>query len=50
MLNPHTPAAQKIADEVAFRPFQGEGVEFFFKSDLADPPQIFDAHLLKILI
>ena len=37
----------KTADEVVFRDFQGEGVEFFFKSDLTDPPQIFDAHLLE---
>ena len=29
-----TPVAQKTADE-------------FFKSDLTDPPQIFDAHLLE---
>ena len=28
VLNPHTPVAQKIADEVVFRRFQGEGVEF----------------------
>ena len=28
-LNPHTPVAQKVADEVVFRRFQGEGVEFF---------------------
>ena len=28
-LNPHAPVAQKIADEVVFRRFQGEGVEFF---------------------
>ena len=40
------PVAHKIADEVVFRRFQGEGVEFF-KSDLTDPPQIFDAHLLE---
>ena len=26
--NPHTPVAQKIAEEVVFRHFQGEGVEF----------------------
>ena len=26
--NPHTPIAQKIADEVVFRRFQGEGVDF----------------------
>ena len=46
-LNPQAPVAQKIADEVVFRRFQGEGVEFFFKSDLTDPHQIFDAHLLE---
>ena len=28
-VNPHTPVAQKVADEVDFRRFQGEGVEFF---------------------
>ena len=28
-LNPHTPVAQKVADEVVLRRFQGEGVEFF---------------------
>ena len=28
-IEPHTPVAQKIADEVFFRRFQGEGVEFF---------------------
>ena len=28
-VNPHTPIAQKVADEVVFRRFQGEGVEFF---------------------
>ena len=27
--NPQAPVAQKIADEVVFRRFQGEGVEFF---------------------
>ena len=27
--SPQTPVAQKIADEVIFRHFQGEGVEFF---------------------
>ena len=29
ILNPQAPFAQKIADEVVFRRFQGEGVEFF---------------------
>ena len=28
-INPHTPVAQKVANEVVFRRFQGEGVEFF---------------------
>ena len=37
MFNPQAPVAQKIADEVVFRRFQGEGVEFFFKLDLTDP-------------
>jgi len=45
MLNPHTPIAQNL-DEVVFRRFQGEEVEVF-KSDLTDPPQIFDAQLLE---
>ena len=29
ILDPQAPVAQKIADEVVFRSFQGEGVEFF---------------------
>ena len=46
-LNPQAPVAQKVADEVVFRRFQGEGVEFL-KSDLTDPLlEIFDAHLLE---
>ena len=28
-INPQAPVAQKVADEVVFRRFQGEGVEFF---------------------
>ena len=40
-VNPQAPVAQKSADEVVFRRFQGEGVEFFFKSDLTDPPSDF---------
>ena len=39
-LKPHAPVAQKVADEVVFRRFQVEGVEFFFKSDLTDPPPL----------
>ena len=35
-LNPQAPVAQKTADEVVFRHFQGEGVDFF-KSDLTEP-------------
>ena len=30
LINPHTLVAQKIADEVVFQHFQGDGVEFFF--------------------
>ena len=29
LINPQASVAQKIADEVVFRHFQGEGVEFF---------------------
>ena len=28
-LDPQAPVAQKVADEVVFRRFRGEGVEFF---------------------
>ena len=37
LVNPQAPIAQKSADEVVFRGLRGEGVEFFFKSDLTDP-------------
>ena len=30
-LNPYTPAAHEVADDVIYRRFQGEGVEFFFE-------------------
>ena len=40
------PLRKKIADEVVFRRFQGEGVEFF-KIGPHQPPQFFDAHLLE---
>ena len=33
-LNPHTPVAQKVADEVVFRRFQGEGVEFLLENTI----------------
>ena len=29
LFNPHTPVAQKVTDEVVFRRFKGEEVEFF---------------------
>ena len=29
VFNPQAPVAQKTADEMVFRRFQGEGVEFF---------------------
>ena len=45
-VNPQAPVAQKVADEVVFRRFQGEKSSFF-KSDLTDPPHIFVAHLLE---
>ena len=34
-MNPYTPVAQKVADEVVFRHFLVEAVDFF-KSDLTD--------------
>ena len=40
--------AQKVADEVIFRRFQGKGVHFF-KIGTHLSPQIFDAHLLKMI-
>ena len=46
-INPQAPVAQKIADEVVFRRFQGEGVEFFLNRTSLTPHQIFDAHLLE---
>ena len=41
LINPLALAAQKTADELVFRRFQGEGVEFFFKSDLRFLMRIF---------
>ena len=32
--NPQAPVAQKVADELVFRSFQGEGVEFFNRTSL----------------
>ena len=48
-INPHTPVAQKSADEVVFRHFQGEGAEFFLNRTSLTPHQIFDAHLLETI-
>ena len=36
-LDPHTLVMQKVADEVVFRCFQGEGVEFFFNRTSLTP-------------
>ena len=46
LVNPQAPVAQKVANEVVFRRFQGEGVDFFVIGPHW-PPQIFDSHLLK---
>ena len=47
-LNPHTPVAQNVADEVVFRRFQGEGVGFF---KIGPPPLRFLMRIFwKILI
>ena len=46
-INPQVPVAQKITDEVVFRRFQGEGVEFFFNRTTLTPLQIFVAYLLE---
>ena len=46
-INPQAIVAQKSTDELVFRRFQGEGLNFL-KLDLIDPPpQIFDAHLFE---
>ena len=44
--NPLTPAAQKVTDDVFFD-VSKVNESSFSKSDLTDPPQIFDAHLLE---
>ena len=36
-INPLAPVAQKIADELVFRHFQGEGVEFFLNQTSLTP-------------
>ena len=46
-LNPHTPIAQKLADEVVFHRFQGDEAEFFLDRTSMTPSQIFDVHLLE---
>ena len=46
-VNPQAPVAGKIADEVGFRRFQGEVVEFFFNRASLTPIRFFDAHLLE---
>ena len=47
LVNPQAPIAQRIADEVIFRHFQDEGVEFFLNRTSLTPHQIFDAYLLE---
>ena len=42
-LNTPAPVAQKVADEVVFRRFLGEVVDFFSIGS----PQIFDVHLFE---
>ena len=49
LIDSQAPVAQKIADEMVFRRFQGEEVEFF-KSDLTDPPQFLMRIFWKIPI
>ena len=46
-INPQAPVAQKIADELVFRRFQGEGVEFFKIGPHLPPIKFFGAHLLE---
>ena len=36
-VNPQAPVARKIADEVVFRRFQGEGFKFFFNRTSLTP-------------
>ena len=38
--NLQAPVTQKTTDELVFRRSEGERVEFFFKSDLTDPPPL----------
>ena len=45
-VNPQAPVVQKSTDEVGFRHFQCEGVDFFNRTSLT-PAQIFYAHLLE---
>ena len=37
LFNPQAPVAQKVADEVVFQRFQGEGVEFFLNRTSLTP-------------
>ena len=40
LINPQAPVAQKIADELVFRRFQGEEVEFFLNRTSLTLPQM----------
>ena len=48
LLNPQAPIAQKIADEVVFRRFQGEGLEFFLNRTSLTPLRFFMRIFWKI--
>ena len=44
-VNPQAPVAQKVADELVFRRFQGEGVAFFLIGPHWPPPLKFLMHI-----
>ena len=46
-VNPQTPVAQKIADEVVFRRSKVKESSFFLNRTSLTPHQIFDAYLLE---
>ena len=49
-VNPYKPVAQKVADKVGIRRFQGEGVDFFKNRTSLIPLRILMRILWKILI
>ena len=46
-VNPHTPVAQKVANEVVYDVSMVKESSFFLNRTSLTPPQIFDAHLLE---